>query len=180
MNEPTEFKYPLDEYGEPYFAGSHINAIQGMKEYKEEVDRKISSVQGSGDTNNTALKALEKRMNELIGDTGWIDFQVAPLYKKNQGVAGGFNCGIREIRVGTIVIKSIRLNLGKVNNNEQVAQLPIGFITKTQTFIARSNSNDNGVQFSARDDGSVYGYVNKADQSLSRDKWVYYEHTWLD
>ena len=180
MNEPTEFKYPLDEYGEPYFAGSHINAIQGMKEYKEEVDRKISSVQGSGDTNNTALKALEKRMNELIGDTGWIDFQVAPLYKKNQGVAGGFNCGIREIRVGTIVIKSIRLNLGKVNNNEQVAQLPIGFITKTQTFIARSNSNDNGVQFSARDDGSVYGYINKADQSLSGDRWVYYEHTWLD
>ena len=180
MNEPTEFKYPLDEYGEPYFAGSHINAIQGMKEYKEEVDRKISSVQGSGDTNNTALKALEKRMNELIGDTGWIDFQVAPLYKKNQGVAGGFNCGIREIRVGTIVIKSIRLNLGKVNNNEQVAQLPIGFITKTQTFIARSNSNDNGVQFSARDDGSVYGYINKADRSLSGDRWVYYEHTWLD
>src|SRR5699024_581830 len=148
--------------------------------YKEEVDRKISSVQGSGDTNNTALKALEKRMNELIGDTGWIDFEVAPLYKKNQGVVGGFNCGIREIRVGTIVIKSIRLNLGKVNNNEQVAQLPIGFITKTQTFIARSNSSDNGVQFSLRDDGSVWGYINKADQSLSRDRWVYYEHTWLD
>ena len=180
MNEPTEFKYPLDEYGEPYYAGSHINAIQGMEEYKEEVDRKISSVQGSGDTNNTALKALEKRMNELIGDTGWIDFEVAPLYKKNQGVSGGFTCGIREIRVGTIVIKSIRLNLGKVNNNEQVAQLPIGFITKTQTFIARSNSNDNGVQFSVRNDGGVYAYINKADQSLSGDKWVYYEHTWLD
>ena len=32
MNEPTEFKYPLDEYGEPYFAGSHVNAIQGMEE----------------------------------------------------------------------------------------------------------------------------------------------------
>lgn len=180
MNEPTEFKYPLDEYGEPYYAGSHINAIQGMGEYKEEVDRKISSVQGSGDTNNTALKALEKRMNELIGDTGWIDFEVAPLYKKNQGVSGGFTCGIREIRVGTIVIKSIRLNLGKVNNNEQVAQLPIGFITKTQTFIARSNSNDNGVQFSVRNDGGVYAYINKADQSLSGNKWVYYEHTWLD
>ncbi|MBO3062712.1 hypothetical protein [Mammaliicoccus fleurettii] len=180
MNEPTEFKYPLDEYGEPYFAGSHIDAIEGMQEYKDEINQKFDSIQTGGSTNDTALKALEQKVNNLIGDTGWTDFQVAPTYKKNQGVVGGFNCGIREIRVGTIVIKSIRLNLGKINNNEQIAQLPIGFITKTQTFISRSNSNDNGVQFSARDDGSVYGYVNKADQALSSDRWVYYEHTWLE
>ena len=44
MNEPTEFKYPLDEYGEPYFAGSHVNAIQGMENIKEDTEKWMSYV----------------------------------------------------------------------------------------------------------------------------------------
>ena len=30
MNEPTEIKYSLDESGEPYFAATHIQAVQGL------------------------------------------------------------------------------------------------------------------------------------------------------
>ena len=169
MNEPTEFKYPLDEYGEPYFAGSHVNAIQGMEDIKDDINK-----------NTELIKNIESVVNSLIGDTGWKDYDVLPKAKKNEGVSDGFTCGIREIRIGKVIIKSIRVNLGKVTNNEQVAQLPSGFIKKTQTFISRSNSSDNGVQFSLRNDGSVWGYINKADRELSSDRWVYYEHTWID
>lgn len=169
MNEPTEFKYPLDEYGEPYFAGSHVDAIKGMEDIK------------NGISKNTELaKGIESVLNNLIGDTGWKDYDVASKFKKNEGVSDGFTCGIREIRIGKLVIKSIRINFGKVTNNEQVAQFPSGFIKKTQTFISRSNSSDNGIQFSARDDGSLWSYVNKADRELSTDRWAYFEHTWLE
>ena len=30
MNKPTEIKYSLDESGEPYFAATHIQAVQGL------------------------------------------------------------------------------------------------------------------------------------------------------
>ena len=30
MNKPTEIKYSLDENGEPYFAATHIQAVQGL------------------------------------------------------------------------------------------------------------------------------------------------------
>lgn len=182
-------RYLKDNEGEAFFPITHIDAVQGLENDSTitDINNKVVEINETLTKANATISAMQKQLDgvgkdvvNLTGDTGWIDYQVAPTYKKNQGVSGGFNCGIREIRVGTIVIKSIRLNLGKVNNNEQIAQLPIGFITKTQTFIARSNSNDNGVQFSVRDDGSVYGYLNKADQSLSRDRWVYQEFTWLE
>lgn len=33
MNRPTEIKYPLDENGEPYFAATHVQAVQGLEEF---------------------------------------------------------------------------------------------------------------------------------------------------
>lgn len=131
-------------------------------------------------TSINSIKTINDNLNSLLGDTDWKDYDVLPDAKKNQGVPTGFTCAIREIRIGTIVFKSIRINLGKVTNNTQVAQLPTGFISKTQPFYARSNSNDNGIQVSLREDGSVWTFVNKADQQLSTDRWIYHEHTWLE
>lgn len=36
MNEPTEIKYPLDEYGEPYFAATSVQAIRDIDAYCDE------------------------------------------------------------------------------------------------------------------------------------------------
>ena len=36
MNEPTEIKYSLDESGEPYFAATHIQAVQGLNFNEDE------------------------------------------------------------------------------------------------------------------------------------------------
>ncbi|QRN90227.1 hypothetical protein JRU67_09145 [Mammaliicoccus sciuri] len=33
MNRPTEIKYPLDDNGEPYFAATHVQAVQGLEEF---------------------------------------------------------------------------------------------------------------------------------------------------
>lgn len=40
MNKPTEIKYPLDEYGEPYFAATHIKAVQGLEQFDDSEDIK--------------------------------------------------------------------------------------------------------------------------------------------
>ena len=57
MNEPTEIKYPLDENGEPYFAGTHIKAVAGidMESYTKQED--LSEF-------NDKFKELEKRISE--------------------------------------------------------------------------------------------------------------------
>lgn len=36
MNEPTEIKYSLDENGEPYYAATHIQAVQGLNFSEDE------------------------------------------------------------------------------------------------------------------------------------------------
>ena len=57
MNEPTEIKYPLDENGEPYFAGTHITAVAGidMESYTKQED--LSEF-------NDKFKEMENRISE--------------------------------------------------------------------------------------------------------------------
>ena len=182
-------RYLKDNDGDTFFPITHIDAVQGLENDSTitDINNKVVEINETLTKANATISAMQKQLDgvgkdvvNLTGDTGWIDYQVAPTYKKNQGVADGFVCGIREIRVGTIRIKSIRLNFGNAVNNSQIAQLPTGFITKTQTVVARSNSVDNAVQISIRTDGSLWAYVNKADQSSTSERWVYYEHTWLE
>ncbi|SUM33734.1 Uncharacterised protein [Staphylococcus gallinarum] len=33
MDNPTEIKYPFDDYGDPYYAATHFKAIQKYRRY---------------------------------------------------------------------------------------------------------------------------------------------------
>ena len=179
MNEPTEFKYPLDEYGEPYFAGSHVNAIQGMEEVisnQKEIENILSSFQ-------------EKH----IQDTGWLDYQVETGGKNNMYTASGdngFKCGIRQIhyvygnaKTGQkyITQKMIRVNIRNFANGQQVAQLPSGFMKYTQTFYSRAGSGRQPIMVEIMSSGAVNVYIDSSNQSGSNnDNWIYAQFEWTE
>ncbi|MEB5650169.1 hypothetical protein MXF31_11000 [Mammaliicoccus sciuri] len=125
MNEPTEFKYPLDEYGEPYFAGSHVDAIEGMQDIKDRLEKAeadiidnstgsnsdIEKINGRLDkaesdikTNSEKQVNLENALEGYMGTTGWVSYagNVASGVQTNTMYASsdGLKCEIKEVRIG--------------------------------------------------------------------------------
>ena len=68
MNEPTEFKYPLDEYGEPYFAGSHVDAIEGMQDIKDRLKKAEADIIDNSSGSNTDIQNINNRLDKAESD----------------------------------------------------------------------------------------------------------------
>lgn len=66
MNRPTEIKYPLDENGEPYFAATHVQAVQGLEEFDNGDD--ISNLNALINKLTTDNSALQNRVSKLETD----------------------------------------------------------------------------------------------------------------
>lgn len=202
MNEPTEIKYPLDENGEPYFAATHIKGIQGLDTESSEnpftdindkinqmntlitqANETIAEQQNTIKNNSSALKIFALAMGEMVGDTGWVDYQV-PSSMKNEAVKSGFSCSIREVGVGSrlsekrFVIKSIRFNIAGIKDGQQIAQLPTGFITKIQTVDIVGSARKAPVSIKLRDTGVVEAFLKEYE--TSKESWIYGQHTWLE
>ena len=180
MNEPTEFKYPLDEYGEPYFAGSHVNAIQGMEDITDKLEK-----------TETNTKNLEDSFKGLIGVTNWVSYagNVASGVQTNTMYASsdGLKCEIKEVRIGiegvtpVVRYKTISYNLRNFELGTQVAQLPTGFITKPQAFPAFGNGNMSAYRIEITKDGKMNIFGGSNDKTLPASSyWVYGQHTWIE
>ena len=155
-------RYLKDNDGDTFYPITHMDAVQG---------------------NENMEKSIEDLMNfkeTVIGDTGWVDFEFIPEVDKNTRFGDdGFKCGLKEVRFGDIRIKSIRLNIGKVPHDKQIAYIPKGFITKNQYFNTATNGNVKPIRIAMETDGALKTYVNSDDRSRS-DLWVYQQFTWLE
>lgn len=179
MNEPTEFKYPLDEYGEPYFAGSHVNAIQGMEDIKDKVNKTESNT-----------KNLEDAFKGLIGVTDWVSYanNVASGVQANaMYTSDGLKCEIKEVRIGVtgltpiVRYKTITYNLRNFKLGEQVAQLPVGFMTKSHSFPAYGNGNMGAYRIEVTKSGAMTIFGGLNDKNLDTSSyWVYGQYTWIE
>lgn len=156
MNEPTEFKYPLDEYGDPYFAGTHVNAIQGMDEILEKLN---------------------------VEDTKWIKYDVpSPVEKDTLFKASGengFDCGYRIIKMLGIEEFYIRFNLRNINN-DTVIKLPSGLIKHSQSFTLRSSSSHAPVKVAVRPNGNINLYPITSSSNWASKDYVYGEVRFLN
>ena len=77
------------------------------------------------------------------------------------------------------IIRSIRLNVSNITGSSmQIAQLPTGFVTDNQSFLARQNGNRSPVTVECLKDGKVMAYIHPNDQS--KNNWIYQEYTWLE
>ena len=193
MNEPTEFKYPLDEYGEPYFAGSHVNAIQGMESIKEDIenvnikaDRAERNIKIIDESNHN----LEDAFKDFIGVTNWTSYanNVAPGVQTNTAYSSdGFKCEIKEVRIGVtgltpiVRYKTITYNLRNFKLGEQVAQLPNGFMNKSHSFPAYGNGNMGAYRVEVTKSGAMTIFGGLNDKNLDRSSyWVYGQYTWIE
>lgn len=175
-----EIKYPLDENQEQYFAATHKEAVQGID--LDELENSIAELQSDNNKTNSSINELMKFRDTVIGDTGWVDFQLLPDIKKNtKGGGNSFNTGLREVRFGSIRIKSIRLNIENIPHNVQIAQMPLGFITVNQNFYAATDGNSSPIRVSVDKAGGVSVYLNGDDKNKpQKDVWIYQQFTWLE
>ncbi|MGX0210218.1 hypothetical protein [Staphylococcus epidermidis] len=175
-----EIKYPLDENQEQYFAATHKDAVQGID--LDELENSIAELQSDNNKTNSSINELMEFRDTVIGDTGWVDFQLLPGIKKNtKGGDNSFNTGVREVRFGSIRIKSIRLNIENVPHNVQIAEMPLGFITVNQNFYATTDGNSSPIRVSADKAGGVSIYLNGDDKNKpQKDVWIYQQFTWLE
>ena len=189
-------RYLTDKNGEIYFPKVHVEALLGVKDTDSEnpfieINNKISNLeqiiedqQKVIEKNKKTAELHDKTLSDVIGDTGWIEYQVPPDMK-NKAVSSGFKCAIREVRAGNdligkyFVVRSIRLNVSEITGaSMQVAQLPTGFVTDNQSFIARQNGYRHPITIECLKNGKVMAFVHPDDQNKTN--WVYQEFTWLE
>lgn len=189
-------RYLKDRDGETYFPITHVDAVQGIDQ--EGTDNALTDINDKINQMSTLLTEANKTIEEqkklldifdvalgdMVGDTGWVDISI-PTNMKNNAVGTGFNSGIREVRVGNsliphyFVVRSIRLNISNITGSSmQIAQLPTGFITDNQSFMARQNGYRHPITIECLKDGKVMAFVHPDNQSKTN--WVYQEFTWLE
>ena len=204
MNEPTEFKYPLDEYGEPYFAGSHVNAIQGMQDIKDRLEKAETDIINNSSGSNADIQNISKRINkaesdiktintnqlnledafkDFIGVTNWTSYanNVAPGVQTNaMYTSDGLKCELKEVRIGVtgltpiVRYKTITYNLRNFKLGEQVAQLPNGFMNKSHAFPAVGNGNMGAYRIEVTKSGAMTIHGGLNDKNLPTSSYWVY------
>ncbi|ASN69411.1 hypothetical protein [Staphylococcus saprophyticus] len=196
-------RYLKDNDGDTYFPITHIDAVQGWNQ--ESTDNALTDMNDKIVQMNTLIdnanktiaeqkKIIEENkkiinvhdliLGDIVGDTGWVDISI-PTNMKNNAVPTGFKSGIREVRAGNTSLphyfgfRSIRLNVSNITGSSmQIAQLPTGFVTDNQSFMARQNGFRHPITIECLKDGKVMAFVHPDDQSKTN--WVYQEFTWLE
>ena len=189
-------RYLKDNDGDTYFPITHIDAVQGWNQ--ESTDNALTDMNDKINQMNTLITEANKKIAEqkkiidffdaaigdMVGDTGWVDISI-PTNMKNNAVSTGFKSGIREVRAGnslmphTFIVRSIRLNVSNITGDSmQIAQLPTGFVTNNQSFMARQSGFRHPITIECLKDGKVMAFVHPDDQSKTN--WVYQEFTWLE
>lgn len=179
MAREIPHRYLQDNDGGEYFPVTSGKAIEELDKAASivAINEKISEI-------NDKMELIDLVLGDMVGDTGWVDIDV-PSAMKNNAVGTGFRCGIREVRAGNTSLphyfgfRSIRLNVsGITGDSMQIAQLPAGFITDNQSFIARGNGYSHPITIECLSDGKVTAFVHPDDQS--KNNWIYQEFTWLE
>ncbi|WP_210138603.1 hypothetical protein [Staphylococcus sp. GDB9P120P] len=196
-------RYLKDNDNEVYYPVTHIDAVQGwnqentdnaltdindkinqMNTLITEANGTIAKQQKIIEENDKAIKTFDLAMKDTVGDTGWVDISI-PTANKNNAVSTGFKSGVREVRVGNslmpkrFLVRSIRLNVSNITGSSmQIAQIPAGFVTDNQSFMARQNGSRSPVTVECLKDGKVMAYIHPDDQSKTN--WLYQEFTWLE
>ncbi|MEN3088247.1 MAG: hypothetical protein ABC378_00255 [Staphylococcus pseudoxylosus] len=156
MNEPTEFKYPLDENGEPYFAATHADIISNP----------------------------EKLLERLIDYRGWTKFTPINGKANTEFKAtgeNGFDCSYRVIQVLDIKIKTVQLNLSKITNNMLIHNLPEGFAKESQSWLIRTAGTRNPATVSLRPNGRLTVVIQADDRNDWKDTdYIYGSYTWIE
>lgn len=184
-----------DRDGETYFPITHVDALIGLEQFddseyikkvEEKVDRAERNIKIVDENNHN----LEDSFKDFIGVTNWTSYanNVAPGVQTNTAYSSdGFKCEVKEVRIGVtgltpiVRYKTITYNLRNFKLGEQVAQLPVGFMTKSHSFPAYGNGNMGAYRVEVTKSGAMTIFGGLNDKSLPTDSyWVYGQYTWIE
>ena len=158
--------------GEYVYTKTHLDAIDGMEEYTE------------------GLTEVAQILGDFIFDTGWKDYDTHIDVKKNGLYTGeGFHCGIREIILNPSIfgngnqtrLKMIRVNLRNFVHEQQIAQLPAGFMKNTQIFWARGGNGYQPIMVEVSKNGKIIPRIMVEDiNKKPASNWIYAQFTWIE
>ena len=173
-NSGMEIKQFQDEDGNPFYAKTHMDGIDGMEMYTETVTWVIQYI------------------GDYIYDSGWISYD----YNAGSGLeintnykSGGFKCGIRETTLNSIefgnknkhTTKIIRVNVSNFTSGTQLFQLPTGFVKEAQRFQMSGSGHRLPYTLEILPDGKVMVFVHPSEQdNSSTSNWIYGQYTWME
>ena len=163
--------------GEQFYTRAHVDGLDGFEEYYQDL--------------LTVADNLASFQADHIQDTGWMDYDVLPTSDKNAMYAGsGFKCGIRQIHYvygnaatgqRYVTQKMIKVNIGKFKHNEQIAQLPAGFMKNTQVFWARGGNGYQPIMVQVMNDGKIIPRLMVEDvNNADNNNWIYAQFEWTE
>lgn len=173
-NSGMEIKQFQDEDGNPFYAKTHMDGIDGMEMYTESLTWAIQYI------------------GDYIYDTGWFSYDYNAGYgvKVNTRYPGtGFQCGIKESTLNIIefgnknkqVTKTIRINIENFSSDMQIFQLPTGFVTEAQRFQMSGSGRRLPYTLEILPDGKVIVYVHPSEQDKpASSNWIYGQYTWVE
>nr|WP_286313502.1 hypothetical protein [Mammaliicoccus lentus] len=172
IEQRVAHRYMKDRDGETYFPITHVDALIGLEQFDENIHN------------------LEDAFKDFIGVTNWTSYanNVAPGVQTNTAYSSdGFKCEAKEVRIGVIGLtpivryKTITYNLRNFKLGEQVAQLPVGFMTKRHSFPAYGNGNMGAYRVEVTKSGAMTIFGGLNDKNLDTSSyWVYGQYTWIE
>ena len=176
MSKNIEIKMASDN-GEQFYTRSHVEGLDGFEEYYQDL--------------LTVADNLASFQADHIQDTGWMDYEVLPSADKNTLYPGsGFKCGIRQIhqvygnaKTGQryVTQKMIKVNIRNFKHDEQIAQLPSGFMKNTQVFWARGGNGYNPIMVQVQADGKIIPRIMPEDiDRPASSNWIYAQFEWTE
>lgn len=193
-------RYLKDNQGDLYFPITHVDAVEGLDvegtnsslvdlnnlitQAQKTIEQQDKTITQQGKTikdQQDKIKVLDTTLGDMIGDTGWVDYTVGNS-TKNGGLSSGFKCSIREVRAGVSYapyfrVRTVRINIGDVPHNTQIAQLPKGFIDEVIRFVPGVSSGHTPPTISIDPDGVMKAFFPSDDRDGKQ--WVYGQYTWL-
>ena len=176
MSKNIEIKMASDN-GEQFYTRAHVDGLDGFEEYYQDL--------------LTVTDGLASFQADHIQDTGWMDYDVLPSADKNvMYSSSGFKCGIRQIhhvygnaKTGQkyVTKKMVKVNISNLNHNEQIAQLPTGFMKNTQIFWARGGNGYQPIMVQLMSDGKVIPRLMVEDvNNKPSSNWIYAQFEWTE
>ena len=176
MSKNIEIKMASDN-GEQFYTRAHVDGLDGFEEYYQNL--------------LTVADNLASFQADHIQDTGWMDYDVLPTSDKNAMYAGsGFKCGIRQIHYvygnaatgqRYVTQKMIKVNIRNFKHDEQIAQLPTGFMKNTQVFWARGGNGYQPIMIQVMSDGKIVPRLMVQDvNNADNNNWIYAQFEWTE
>lgn len=176
MSKNIEIKMASDN-GEQFYTRAHVDGLDGFEEYYQDL--------------LTVADNLASFQADHIQDTGWMDYDVLPTSDKNAMYSSsGFKCGIRQIHYvygnaatgqRYVTQKMIKVNIRKFKHDEQIAQLPSGFMKNTQVFWARGGNGYQPIMVQVMNDGKIIPRLMVQDvNNADNNNWIYAQFEWTE